>query len=682
MAGFLNRVKLDARPDRIDFRDKPYQPPLVSLPPSYPDAKDLKKYLPQYGPRILNQKREDSCTGHGLAAVINYIHWERWVTSGAKRNDAPPLVSPHMIYNNARLYDEWEGEDYGGSSCRGGMKGWFKHGVCERELWRAEKERPQPAWKTDAASRPLGAYYRVDSKSILELQAAICEVHAVYCSADVHSGWDMPKISMGFAGFDLKVIKPGSTCDGGHAFAMVGYTPEGFIIQNSWGPEWGTSGFALLTYEDWIVNGSDAWVAAMGAPIGIAMKSGAPATLQRAGMTVNLAFAATKSNARRARSSGESEPWSESKAYEHAIVMGNDGKLIRRLLNAPSAEDNLQFVAVEAVAASKLKKVALYVHGGLNDEEHAIERARRMGPWFEKNGIYPLFIVWRTGVLETLNQIAQDDVKLLEERMKAIRSKGLGDVTNVIIDRAKEAFDRAFEVAAEKALGKAVWSQMKQNAEKAAASPQAGIAALVGKLAQHRNIEFHALGHSAGAILLGHLLTAGRGTIAFKTLGLYAPACTLEFATRHYGQAFESKTLAAGGLRIDYLSDEAEAGDSVGAYGKSLLYLVSRALEEKHKTPILGLDIALRRNGKGPLMQFDPLLHKPQHQAWQAIIDKFGVKAFPCAGPKAVTRWRPSKIEIDVAHGSFDNDTEIFTHSLAHMLGRKPDVPVADLSGF
>ena len=44
-------------------------------------------------------------------------------------------VSPRMLYNMARRYDEWPGENYSGSSARGAMKGWHKHGVCSRKHW-------------------------------------------------------------------------------------------------------------------------------------------------------------------------------------------------------------------------------------------------------------------------------------------------------------------------------------------------------------------------------------------------------------------------------------------------------------------------------------------------------------------------------------------------------------------
>lgn len=37
--------------------------------------------------------------------------------------------------------------------------------------------------------------------------------------------------------------------DGGHCVTIVGYTPRGFIIKNSWGKDWGKSGYAVVSYD-------------------------------------------------------------------------------------------------------------------------------------------------------------------------------------------------------------------------------------------------------------------------------------------------------------------------------------------------------------------------------------------------------------------------------------------------
>ena len=117
-AGRAGARKLDAFPDRIDLRDWPYQPTLAPLL----DELDNRHRVPE----VIDQGMEGACTGFALSGVINYLLAER----GLKRR-----ASPRMLYEMARCYDEWPGENYDGSSARGAMKGWARHGVCERRLW-------------------------------------------------------------------------------------------------------------------------------------------------------------------------------------------------------------------------------------------------------------------------------------------------------------------------------------------------------------------------------------------------------------------------------------------------------------------------------------------------------------------------------------------------------------------
>ena len=37
------------------------------------------------------------------------------------------------------------------------------------------------------------------------------------------------------------------TAGGGHAIALIGYTPDRFIVRNSWGKDWGDKGFGYAT---------------------------------------------------------------------------------------------------------------------------------------------------------------------------------------------------------------------------------------------------------------------------------------------------------------------------------------------------------------------------------------------------------------------------------------------------
>lgn len=179
-AGGTQRL-LNARPDGLDFRDKMYVPTLVEVPTN----RDLNKYR-KVGVPILDQGQEGACTGFGLATVAHYLLITRKIVSDKRR------ISPYMLYDMARRYDEWAGEDYEGSSCRGAMKGWYKHGVCSLETWSRSSIKIQALSHdivANAASRPLGAYYRVNHKDLVAMHTAITETGVLFASANVHTGW-------------------------------------------------------------------------------------------------------------------------------------------------------------------------------------------------------------------------------------------------------------------------------------------------------------------------------------------------------------------------------------------------------------------------------------------------------------------------------------------------------------
>ena len=67
------KIALDARPDRLDLRDREYRPHLRSLPNEYPSKEEINDFLPCYRENglILNQGKEGACTGFGLAATLS-----------------------------------------------------------------------------------------------------------------------------------------------------------------------------------------------------------------------------------------------------------------------------------------------------------------------------------------------------------------------------------------------------------------------------------------------------------------------------------------------------------------------------------------------------------------------------------------------------------------------------------
>lgn len=709
----VGKRRFDARPDRIDFRDYDYRPRLASLPTEYPDATRLEGIVEEYTKTlILDQGAEGACTGFGLAAVINYLLFRRSVQARQELGVNVPVqrVSARMLYHMARIYDEWPGEDYDGSSCRGAMKGWHRHGVCTDVTWPYLNEReeiafvrPRRGWQSESAQVPLGAYYRVSKDSIVDMQAALYEVGALYCSATVHDGWSIePSDSMPTIGMPADL---GET--GGHAFAIVGYDADGFIVQNSWGAAWGYYGFARLPYRDWVEHGVDAWVAVLGAPVSLqkSRHSRVDLSVSRTRSAIPLQEAASgraewfwrkgNKNEPYAFAQEKAAPLSEGQAYEHTVVLGNNGRPINSFLDLAN-EDQAIVETVYRLPLERLKntrnpKLMIYAHGGLNNEKASIQRIRRLAPYFIHNGVHPIFITWRTGVLESLGGILEDAyVRMFKPDGQEISGGVLDSVRNAlkrVKDQLAEARDRAVEVASERFLVKPVWMQMKQNARAAERGGLVQIAKQIRRLVDELgSLEIHLVGHSAGSILHGHLLERlVTQELPVTSCTLFAAACSVRFGLDHYGphsRAVKGGFLSKHDVFHEVLSDDRERSDAVGPYGKSLLYLVSRALEDVHKMPILGMEGVWDRAAEREDMWY---LAKGERENRDVKDWRSYVRGLDAANYRVLAA---SEIDdgqgmIPSAHGTFDNDVDVMTRTIKRITGRRRlALEVETLRGF
>lgn len=667
------RAALNVTRDQADLRDRQYLPPPRSLPQIFPADGDIKHFMGAYTQAglILDQGQEGACTGFGLACVINYL---RWIAAGMPKKLEP--VSPRMLYHFARRFDEYDGENYDGSSCRGALKGWYHNGVCLESSWPytvGDGVLPKAGWDSDAIERTLGVYYRIDTQAITDLQAAIMEVGAIYVSAYTHKGWDTVKHStkpptshdtLPVIGYDGKPSR-----SGGHSFALVGFNRVGFVIQNSWGNKWGAGGFAVISYADWLAHAMDTWVAAMGVP-GVVSGRLAAGGKEKAGAA---AAAAAHNNW-----------WDEETAYRYSIVLGNNGKVSRfdKLDGVNRTLQNQACVLPDTwfrQNAHEKKRLVIYAHGGLNSEADAIQRAQAMGRYFLGNGCYPLFLVWKSGLLESLGNI-------LAEKVSPGAAGMAGGIGGWLTDKVS---DPIVEKTIGRPLARPLWSEMKENAELAAESGRGGdlLTEALHSLASSwgDKFELHLIGHSAGSIALGRLLgnlTQKGMTNSIKSVHLYAPACTVAFANRHYAPQTEIMSR----LHLDILGDQREQDDNVvTVYQKSLLYFVSNALEADLRMPILGLEN----------------VYNPQYSGWDGSSST----------AEALTNWR-NAVEISklkdrltvhneekfitrrgngadlkektesASHGGFDNNVEIISKTLERITGAKLDLPVNDLVGF
>jgi pimeloyl-ACP methyl ester carboxylesterase len=549
-----SKYVLNAVSDATDFRDLMYRPALIQL-------KD--EIRPPNNLNIRDQGGEGSCTGFGLAATADLLLARR----GEKR-----IVSTRMLYEQAQEFDEWEGDDYQGSSCRGAVRGWHSMGVC------AEDEAPyrvgEKNWELsvdqakDARKTTVGAYYRV-GRTLSDYHAALNEVGALYVSATIHRGWQQGAAKGGEIGY------PGEKL-GGHAFAIVGYNTDGFWVQNSWGEEWGTGGVALWRYEDWLENAKDAWVLRL-----------AVSTPQVWHLTASRGSSQTAEETR-----GKSSP-RRGEVVGHFIHI-DDGKFDERGKYRSDLRSVKQTASLVA-NSDNYDHLLFYAHGGLNDINASARRVAAMKDVFKANRIYPFHFMYDTGLMEEIKDVVFGKRDEVEKR-----AAGITDFTDKLIENATRV------------PGRALWREMKQGATSPFDDGGAGlqtIAAFLEAFAEPgaKPKQVHVVGHSTGAILLASLLKAFGDIDGAPRIGsclLMAPACTHDVFQDIYRPFLASRSADQFGIdwmRIFNLSAELEQDDTVTpVYRKSLLYLVSKAFEEKRGEKILGMQRYVRDLGRLP----------------------------------------------------------------------------------
>jgi hypothetical protein len=634
------KARLDAMPDRIDLKDWVYQPTLSALPPRLVNCHAV--------PEILDQGREGACTGFALAAVINFL---------LARQGSPRRVSPRMLYELARRYDEWPGEWYEGSSARGAMKGWVRHGVAERGLWPDDckgSAHMTAEVVADALRCPGGAYYRVNHRQVRDMHAALAQVGILYATLMVHDGWDAPgprTVALAYhdgrsrRSLALPVITRRGRADSGHAVAIVGYNETGFIVQNSWGTRWGAGGFALLPYEDYMLHATDVWAAQLGVPV-----------------EVDVWAAEEKKNAAVSEGAFRALPaLTLDSLRPYVIDVGNNGELSGSGDYWTTPDDLERLITTDIPNATrgwKKRRIMLYLHGGLNNEKDSAKRVAAMrGPCLA-NQIYPLHVMWETGFMESVQSYFADWFTNADKLSGRSLLGSVGEGRDWVIERSLAPPLRA------------IWGEMKENARLASEHREnLGAMQLLAQFisaagqAGKKDWELHIVAHSAGSIFFAYMLQ--------HIVRLQLPLASVQFlAPAVESEVFKAQVLpqAQAGtcpLPVLYLlSDAAERDDTVGSqlvYGKSLLYLVSRACERKRDTPILGMEAWLMRDPD--LVQ---AYQEPDASGLPRLVISGGAPE-PAGEEKASSQSR--------SHGGFDNDAPTMNSVLYRILGAFPERP-------
>lgn len=197
------------RTHKIDDRDKNYLIENHLLKSQTKKNKKIKvKYWDNNG-WWGDQKDTPHCVGYS---------WAHWLEDGpVEQFGIAPVIEPKLIYENAQKLDEWVGENYDGTSVRGGVKYLQKMGKVKNYYW---------------------------GYNLQTLIDTVINVGPVVVGTNWYEKMFEPNKN--------GLIKIGGNIAGGHAYVINGVdlNKKIFRIKNSWGKKWGYFGSAFITFND------------------------------------------------------------------------------------------------------------------------------------------------------------------------------------------------------------------------------------------------------------------------------------------------------------------------------------------------------------------------------------------------------------------------------------------------
>lgn len=220
------------RPDTLDSRDVL----LAAAPVSeyLPIKIDLRNEMPP----IWDQGALSSCTSFSTAAQV--LHKD-------KTNPVEP--SRLFIYYNTRVLEGTVKYD-SGATIRNSIKAVATYGFTPEVEWPYAIERyktkpPKRAFDLAKKQRVL-SYARV-TQNLKSLQTCLVNGDTINFGFSVYAAFEASEVAeTGIVALPKKNEAP----LGGHAVLLVGYDNEKqmFIVRNSWGAQWGDSGYFHMPY--------------------------------------------------------------------------------------------------------------------------------------------------------------------------------------------------------------------------------------------------------------------------------------------------------------------------------------------------------------------------------------------------------------------------------------------------
>ncbi len=239
-------LKLGCLKDPRDLRDIPMG--LVLPPIPLPDKTD---YTVSMTP-VRNQGNEGTCVA--FASVVGIKEYQ-----DSREYKKIIDLSPRYNYSLCKKNDGSPEEE--GTYPRVAMKMLLSFGTPPERYWPYKPhqiDKPKHGADKAAMKYRIKAYARI--KTNLEMKRSLVINGPFMAGVDVYESWFTEKASK--TGLIPMPIKS-DQYQGGHAICIVGYDDKRklFKFKNSWGDDWGDSGYGYLTYDYMKQYCVDAWSA-------------------------------------------------------------------------------------------------------------------------------------------------------------------------------------------------------------------------------------------------------------------------------------------------------------------------------------------------------------------------------------------------------------------------------------
>jgi hypothetical protein len=195
--------------------------------------------------KVGDQGATGSCVGWGVGDSV-----VRWHFVKLGRMDAKDLVSVRFIWMASKETDQFQSRpstfiEGDGTSIKSALDIVRKYGTVldpvlpfrTGRLYQGDAN----SFYATAAGLKINAYFNL-GRNLNSWRQWLANIGPIVTRLNVDDTWDHATSTHG----NLDAYHP-HTARGGHAVAFVGYTPDRFIVRNSWGENWGDGGFAYAS---------------------------------------------------------------------------------------------------------------------------------------------------------------------------------------------------------------------------------------------------------------------------------------------------------------------------------------------------------------------------------------------------------------------------------------------------